>query len=506
MNKKLHIFIVFTLLLSSGIYLQAQTFVGSDKCSLCHSDKYNDWVVSGHPYKFNVIVDNQPPVYPEFVTNFQDQWMDSLGDGSHTWADIAGVIGGFGWKSRFVGTDGHLIGTAGSSFPDAGGGHNQFNFFGGVDHGWVDYHPNDVKIYNYGCFKCHTTGGDTTGTWLAGVPGLGTFTEQGIGCESCHGPGSDHVPAPTTENIDRVYEFAHQDNPIGGLEIDGVVQTPNPDGNDVNFLCGTCHNRDYKNPINSKGGFIKHHEQWDELTATAHFANNMTCLTCHNPHKRVIWDGDGIIETCGNCHSEEVEVINHGTGATCIDCHMPYAAKSGTKRGQSGYVGDVRSHLVKIIPDTASMFTADGKWVKDDEDREAALSPAYSCLGCHNNDPDDDIPDKTLEQAAEEAKDMHDPDFVAQHSEIEMSIYPNPSSGVTKISFSTSQASDISIKIFNVSGQLVYNLENLSNPSGDQVIYWEGTSNTGANVEAGYYFVQISTGAVISTKKLVLMK
>jgi hypothetical protein len=86
--------------------------------------------------------------------------MESLGDGSHTWADVAGVIGGYGWKARFVGTDGHLIGTAGSSFGDTRVGHNQFNFYGGEDHGWVDYHPGDEKIYNYGCFKCHTTGGD----------------------------------------------------------------------------------------------------------------------------------------------------------------------------------------------------------------------------------------------------------------------------------------------------------------------------------------------------------
>ena len=148
-----------------------KTFVGSDACKGCHSSKYDDWSASGHPYKFSVIENDEAPVYPPEAVNFQSQWMENLGDGSHTWADIGGVIGGYGWKARFVGTDGHIVGTAGSSF-STGLGHNQFNFFGGEDHGWVDYHPADVKIYNYGCFKCHTTGGDTTGTWLAGVDGL----------------------------------------------------------------------------------------------------------------------------------------------------------------------------------------------------------------------------------------------------------------------------------------------------------------------------------------------
>ncbi len=86
---------------------------------------------------------------------------------------------------------------------------------------------------------------------------------------------------------------------------------------------------------------------------------------------------------------------------------MPFAAKSGAKVGESGFKGDVRSHLVKITVDNASMFTEDGKWVKDDSERAASLSPAYSCLGCHNDDPNDAIPDKTLEEAVAGAKDMH---------------------------------------------------------------------------------------------------
>ena len=506
MNKKLHFLISLMLLVALGSMLQAQTFVGSEACSNCHTEKHNLWAASGHPYKFNVIENNQPPVYPPEAINFQDTWMDSLGNGLHTWADIAGVIGGYGWKARFVGTDGHLIGTAGSSFPDAGGGHNQFNFYGGEEHGWVDYHPADEKIYNYGCFKCHTTGGDMSGSWLDGVEGLGTFTEGGIGCEACHGPGSDHIAAPTSSNIDKVYEFAHQDNAIGGLEIDGVVQTPDPEGNDINFLCGTCHNRDYKAQINSSGGFIKHHEQWDEFTHTEHYANGMTCITCHEPHTRTIWDGEGIKMACGTCHSNQVEVTNHGAGATCIDCHMAYAAKSGTTRGQSGFKGDVRSHLMKITVDTESMFTEDGAWVRDDDEREASLSPAYTCLGCHNNDPDDGIPDKTLEQAVASAAFMHSPAIVKQIDGFDINVFPNPTSGATKISFMANPFESVTLRIFSISGQLVYELEESNNFSGNYTISWDGHSNTGADLKAGYYLIKISSGAITSTKKLVMMK
>ena len=505
MKKQLLLIIGLVLFLGSYTFVQAQTFVGSNACSGCHPNQFNNWVESGHPYKFTIIQNGQPPVYPPEAVNFQTSWMEYLGDGSHDWTQIAGVIGGYGWKARFVGNDGHIVGTAGSAY-STGLGHNQFNFYGGEDHGWVDYHPADEKIYNYGCFKCHTTGGDTTGTWLDGVEGLGTFTEGGVGCEGCHGPGSEHIVGPSSSNIDKVYEFAHQDNAIGGLQIGDDVQTPDPGSNDVNFLCGTCHNRSYTSPINSSGGFIKHHEQWDEFVATGHYQQGFDCLTCHDPHKRVIWDGDGITQTCGTCHPNQVGHIDHEGDATCIDCHMAYAAKSGTTRGQSGFKGDIRSHLMKIIPDTASMFTLDGSAVRDDDERPAALSPAYACLGCHNDDPDDDIPDQTLDQAAAYAAGMHDETSVSELNLFNLGIYPNPSNGAVQISFTLINSRNIDLSIYNAAGQLVYTFTDDQRSAGNQIISWNGISNTGADVQSGYYFVKITAGNQSSVQKLVLMK
>jgi hypothetical protein len=104
------------------------TYIGSEDCGVCHESKYNDWVASGHPYKFTIIEGGVAPTYPAEAVNFQSQYMDSLGDGSHTWNDIAGVIGGYGWKARFVGTDGHIVGTLNSAF-STGLAHNQMNYF-----------------------------------------------------------------------------------------------------------------------------------------------------------------------------------------------------------------------------------------------------------------------------------------------------------------------------------------------------------------------------------------
>ncbi|MDZ7774235.1 MAG: multiheme c-type cytochrome [Bacteroidales bacterium] len=249
--------------------------------------------------------------------------MTNLGDGSHSWDDIAGVIGGYGWKARFVGNDGLIVGSADSEY-STGMGNNQFNFFDGENHGWVDYSVDvNDKAYNYSCFKCHTTGPTESGSWLDGVDNLGDFAEQGIGCESCHGPGSQHIDEPSKSNIDLVYEFAHTDNADGGLTVDGMTQTPSEAGNDVNFMCGTCHNRGYDSKIDASGGFIKHHEQWDEMKSGPHVGTGMDCSTCHDPHKRVIWDGDGIRKNCAECHNEAASTVNHPS--QCKLCGLPYA-------------------------------------------------------------------------------------------------------------------------------------------------------------------------------------
>ena len=96
--------LVSLIIIGSGEAYVAADFVGSAACAGCHADKYGDWEKSGHSYKFTLIPGNEGPVYPAEAINLQSQWMDSLGDGSHTWDDVAGGIGGNGFRILFCKT------------------------------------------------------------------------------------------------------------------------------------------------------------------------------------------------------------------------------------------------------------------------------------------------------------------------------------------------------------------------------------------------------------------
>jgi hypothetical protein len=321
------------------------TYTGAEKCKTCHIDKYKEWKTSGHPYKI-MTSEEAKALRSDFpVPN------------GYSWDDIQYVIGGWGWKSRFIDKNGYIITKTGPNHEKKGS--NQFNW---ETKTWSDYHPGEVKKYN--CQKCHTTGAAyEEGTHQDGLPGIeGTWVFRGVQCEACHGPGSVHVAKG------------------GGRGVAIVV-------NESAAFCGLCHVRGEPNKIPAKGGFIRHHEQYNELLASP--MNNFKCITCHDPHKGVhrgatnpLGPKNGIIKECAECHQNALKEFKGSTmqkaGVKCTDCHMPAATKSAVKL--STYQADVRSHLFKINTraDT-DMFTADDKYA------EGYLTLEFACLGCHTD-------------------------------------------------------------------------------------------------------------------------
>ena len=84
--------------------------------------------------------------------------------------------------------------------------------------------------------------------------------------------------------------------------------------------------------------------------------------------------------------------------------------------------------------------------------------------------------------------------------------YPNPFNPATIISYSIGQEGRLLLQIFDVRGGLVRTLVNENQKPGRYNAVWDGCNDTGRNVSSGIYFCRISTGSVVQTKKLVLMR
>jgi predicted CXXCH cytochrome family protein len=313
----------------------AAEYAGSDECKTCHMDIWEDFIKTGHPYKLRPVDEAK-----QGNEAYGIREVTELPEG-YTWDDVTYVIGGVWWKTRFVNKTGYII----------TGDAVQYNI---ETNEWVPYHPGEVKPYN--CGKCHTTGYNEGGH-QDGLPGIvGTWAFPGIECEACHGPADEHVKNPT--------------------EVKPTI-------NRSSELCGKCHIRGEANKIPASKGFIRHHEQYNELMASPH--KDLNCVTCHDPHKSVKNPvvKDAIKMECQECHSnvtsEFAESSMAEAGITCIDCHMPFAAKSAVKRGESK--GDIRTHLFAINTDpNATMFTEDGRYAAG-----GYVTLDFACLYCHSD-------------------------------------------------------------------------------------------------------------------------
>ena len=64
----------------------------------------------------------------------------------------------------------------------------------------------------------------------------------------------------------------------------------------------------------------------------------------------------------------------------------------------------------------------------------------------------------------------------------------------------------MSLKVYNVAGELVRTLANEARPAGPYTMTWDGRDSNGANVASGVYFYRLVAGDFTQTRKMVLLK
>lgn len=83
--------------------------------------------------------------------------------------------------------------------------------------------------------------------------------------------------------------------------------------------------------------------------------------------------------------------------------------------------------------------------------------------------------------------------------------YPNPFNPTTTISFSLPRATDWTLTIVNVSGQVVKRFTG-SSPAGEVSLTWDATDMNGLTAATGVYFYRLDAGEFSASRKMVLMK
>ncbi len=84
--------------------------------------------------------------------------------------------------------------------------------------------------------------------------------------------------------------------------------------------------------------------------------------------------------------------------------------------------------------------------------------------------------------------------------------FPNPFNPATTIKFDMKEKGLVSLKVYNVAGQLVRTLVDGVQDAGTYSIAWDGRNNGGSDVATGVYFYKMETNGFSSTKKMVMLR
>jgi predicted CXXCH cytochrome family protein len=198
-------------------------------------------------------------------------------------------------------------------------------------------------------------------------------TEWNVGCEKCHGPGSEHVKQPTQANIvnpsrlkyvdatDTCIQCHSQGQPLTTASPGKAYDWP------VGFDMGKRLNDFWKLEEHKLGETTfthfadgtahKNRMQGNDFVTSLMYARGVTCFSCHDAHGT---DNDALLRKpanvlCLDCHGSNspngpraatIEQHTHhnvrSEGSECIACHMP-------KIQQTIADVNVRSHTFHFV-------------------------------------------------------------------------------------------------------------------------------------------------------------
>ena len=84
--------------------------------------------------------------------------------------------------------------------------------------------------------------------------------------------------------------------------------------------------------------------------------------------------------------------------------------------------------------------------------------------------------------------------------------YPNPFNPTTSIPFDIVRNDKIRLSIYNVKGEMVRTLVNSNLNSGSYEVRWNGRSDSGINMSAGMYFIELKGTSFRETNKMIYLK
>jgi len=318
-------------------------YVGSQSCEKCHASIYERWKKTPMANVVRDPRDHPDAIIPNLATNTSAKF---------TKEQVALVYGSL-WKQRYftkIGDDYYPLPV---QWAVSTRKWRPYRVPASGADWWTAFYPDDNMQRPTGptCDGCHSVNYDIH---------TKSVTEWNVGCERCHGPGSEHVEHPTRGNIlnpalldsfsatdtciqchsqgrplTSPTEGKYYDWPVGygvGLRLSDFWKLEDCTLGETNFLyfpdC-TAH---------------KNRMQGNDFVQSVMYRHGVTCSSCHDVHgtanyaqlrkpaDRLCLDCHGPTSPNGP-HTPTIEEHTHhkvpGPGSECVSCHMPKIETEG---------------------------------------------------------------------------------------------------------------------------------------------------------------------------------
>jgi tetratricopeptide (TPR) repeat protein len=354
-------------------------YVGQERCAQCHAEQVKAWKTSHHALAMQVANDST------VLGNFNNAQFSNDGvsssffkkdgkfsvrtdgpDGKPQDYDLPYTFGVSPLQQYLVPFPGGRIQSFVVAWDSRSKDHDGQRWF----HLYPDQKiaPTDAlhwtgrnQTWNYMCADCHST--NLRKNYDIAMDSYDTkWSEIDVSCESCHGPGSNHVAWAQTHKKDS-YKPGEGSN---GLTVNlkpasGSWASLDPDTGTMHWkgqarsrneidTCAPCHSR--RHPISGDnqpgqpfldgyvpslleegvyypdGQILEEDYEWGSFIQSKMYHEGVTCSDCHDPHTAKL-PQVSMNAVCGKCHSQQKfggEQHTHhkpdSAGALCVNCHM----------------------------------------------------------------------------------------------------------------------------------------------------------------------------------------
>ncbi len=380
--------IAFTVLVAAGLIgcnsetshiekvaAAPKTYVGSKQCEVCHLEHYDSWKMTLHSRTLQNVTENRDALITEIdpqairsdLKKQENKLKIPVDEIFIPKVEQIKYTQGVQWKQRYVVEKDNTLYIAPIEY-DA------------WSHKWSSYREADwsQRPWIKKCGGCHATGVNLENN---------TFSEAGVGCEACHGPGSRHVVLPKTA------VFGKRQTIVNPSKLPAGIRTQ---------ICGACHGRGEstkaKNvdwPVGFRPGRAlgsyqrdivaitktdysdksadRHHQEYNDWRQSIHAQKGVSCTSCHYVHQlglpptqfQTVGAGSG---QCLACHTGNTNKYAHSihSFSNCIGCHMP-------RIDMSTESGPALRHTFKVMSPKDSLAAGGNDKLPN------------SCTSCHHH-------------------------------------------------------------------------------------------------------------------------